>query len=96
MVEGEIGYRVLHQDHKVFPAGTRQQLRAYDRKIMAGEYAMPVGFSDGYIKCMVKNGRLHSGLEQTRIETYSDAPQYRTSRDQQISSVIGGFSLLPI
>ena len=27
---------------------------------------------------------------------YSDAPQYRTSRDQQISSVIGGFLLLPI
>ena len=28
--------------------------------------------------------------------TYSDARQYRTSRDQQISSVIGGFLLLPI
>ena len=27
---------------------------------------------------------------------YSYAPQYRTSRDQQISYVIGGFSLLPI
>ena len=27
---------------------------------------------------------------------YSGAPQYRMSRDQQISSVIGGFSLLPI
>ena len=27
---------------------------------------------------------------------YSCAPQYRMSRDQQISSVIGGFSLLPI
>ena len=28
-----------------------------------------------------------------RVSAYSDAPQYRTSRDQQISSVIGGFSL---
>ena len=27
---------------------------------------------------------------------YSDAPQYRISRDQQISSVINGLLLLPI
>ena len=27
---------------------------------------------------------------------YSKAPQYRISRDQQILSIIGGYSLLPI
>ena len=30
------------------------------------------------------------------MRIYSDASQYRKSRDQHISSVIGGFLLLPI
>ena len=34
--------------------------------------------------------------QNKRQSWYSCAPQYRKSRDQQISSVIGGFSLLPI
>ena len=32
----------------------------------------------------------------TTVSMYSYTPQYRMSRDQQISSVIGGFLLLPI
>ena len=35
-------------------------------------------------------------LEDILRNMYSCASQYRKSRDQQISSVIGGFSLLPI
>ena len=45
-----------------------------------------------------ENKKFHEkeGLGGEEEREYSYAPQYRTSRDQQISSVIGGFSLLPI
>ena len=42
-------------------------------------------------RARVEELNFHSGREEKRIIEYSDAPQYRTSRDQQISSVIGGF-----
>ena len=39
---------------------------------------------------------LEGKIDRSVICGYSYTPQYRTSRDQQISSVIGGFLLLPI
>ena len=40
--------------------------------------------------------RMIKGKRVTDARKYSDASQYRMSRDQQILSVIGGFLLLPI
>ena len=51
---------------------------------------------NNYVGEVALDGKNFVASGVSRQLKYSDAPQYRMSRDQQILSFIGGFSLLPL